>query len=163
MRLLAASSSVNHFDGLIWLSCTLKKKPHGFVCEAAEVPKNSLESEWHPIVPWPRYSRKLSSYIIRPCPFCGSWNLYSGLHWWEEDLWPKLSNLEVSIPSFVGSMLTFLKPGSDLVGVWRVPNPCFEHDSEFVLHTRKPYPSHCQNSKQLRDIAINASQLSSLH
>ena len=40
-------------------------------------------------------------------------------------MWPKLSNLEASVPSFVGGMLTFLKPGSDLVGMWRVAKSLF--------------------------------------
>jgi len=64
--------------------------------------------------------------------------------------------------NFVGGMLTFLKPGSDLVGMWRVAKSLFlSMTVSFVLHNRKPYPSHCQNSKQLRDsyIAINAPQL----
>jgi len=31
--------------------------------------KSRLESEWHPRVPWPRYSRKLTFQHSRPRPF----------------------------------------------------------------------------------------------
>ena len=35
-------------------------------------PKSRLESEQHPRVPWPRYSRKLTFQHSRPRPFCTS-------------------------------------------------------------------------------------------
>jgi len=63
-------------------------------------PKDRLESEWHPRVPWPRYSRKLTFWHSRPHPY-SYW-----LEFWTEasiqdlsegvDLWPKLSNPEVT-------------------------------------------------------------------
>jgi len=31
--------------------------------------KSRLESEWHPKVPLPRYSRKMTFQHSRPCPF----------------------------------------------------------------------------------------------
>ena len=39
------------------------------VCEAAENPKSRMDSEWHPKVPWQRYSQKLTSQHSRPHPF----------------------------------------------------------------------------------------------
>jgi len=52
-------------------------------------PKSRLDSERHPRVPWPRYSRKLTFQHSRPTDFCAG--LSEGV-----DLWSKLSNPEVT-------------------------------------------------------------------
>ena len=39
------------------------------VCGAVEAPKGRPKGEWHPIVPWPRYCRKVTFCNSEPHPF----------------------------------------------------------------------------------------------